>query len=110
VPRITITLEDERLSAAVQEEAERRQTTPSDLVTQAVGEWLESQEDAELLLTIEAARQGWKEKGDGTPANSSGSYGVKAIRIHGDVWRRGRARAGAGPETLALVRLLIGVA
>lgn len=61
--QMTVTLEDEALSQAIQTEATRRKMTPNELVTEAVREWLESQEDAELLPMIEAARRKWKEKG-----------------------------------------------
>ena len=59
----SITLEDEVLSTAIREEAARRQTTPAELLNQAVREWLESQEDAEIIPELDAARREWEAKG-----------------------------------------------
>ena len=61
--RNTVRLEDELLSAAIREEAARRRTTPAELLRQAVREWLESQEDAEIRPVLDAARREWKEQG-----------------------------------------------
>ncbi len=61
--RMTVIFEDEALYTAVKVEAARRNRPLKDLVTEAVREWIESQEDAELRPAIEAARQEWKEKG-----------------------------------------------
>lgn len=61
--RMTVLFEDEALYTAVKVEAARRNTPLKDLVTQAVREWLENQEDAELLPSIEMARAEWEENG-----------------------------------------------
>jgi len=61
--RMTVLFEDEELYTAVKVEAARRNRPIKDLVTQALREWLEAQEDAELLPEIEASRAEWKEKG-----------------------------------------------
>lgn len=66
--RMTVLFEDETLYTAVKVEAARRNQPLKDLVTHALREWLEDQEDAELLPDIEAARTEWKEKG-GTEAD-----------------------------------------
>lgn len=60
---MTVLFEDEALYTAVKVEAARRNTPLKDLVTRAVREWLEDQEDAELLLSIETARAEWQETG-----------------------------------------------
>lgn len=54
---------DEELYTYLKVEAARRHKPASDIIADAVREWLESREDAELLPTIEAARVEWKEKG-----------------------------------------------
>ena len=61
--RMTVVFHDEELYTYLKVEAARRHIAASDIVTDAVREWLESHEDAELLPTIEAARAEWKEKG-----------------------------------------------
>ena len=61
--RMTVIFEDEALYTAVKVEAARRNRPLKDIITEAVREWLEAQEDAELLSTIEQARIEWKEKG-----------------------------------------------
>ncbi|GAH51318.1 unnamed protein product, partial [marine sediment metagenome] len=63
VRRMTVVFHDEELYTYLKVEAARRHIAASDIVTDAVREWLESHEDAELLPTIEAARAEWKEKG-----------------------------------------------
>lgn len=62
--KMTVVFHDEELYTELKVEAVRRHTAASDIVTDAVREWLESREDAELLPVIEAARTEWKEKGD----------------------------------------------
>lgn len=54
---------DEDLYTQLKIEAVRRRTAASDIVADAVREWLESREDAELLPVIESARKEWQEKG-----------------------------------------------
>ena len=61
--KMTLVFHDEDLYTQLKIEAVRRRTTASDIVADAVREWLESREDAELLPEIEAARTEWKEKG-----------------------------------------------
>ena len=65
--RMTVIFEDEALYTAVKVEAARRNRPLKDIVTEALREWLEAQEDAELLPAIEEAQAEWKEKG-GTEA------------------------------------------
>ncbi len=61
--KMTVLFEDEELYTAIKIEAARRNRLLKDLVTQALREWLEAQEDAELTPIIEAARAEWKEHG-----------------------------------------------
>jgi len=61
--KMTLVFHDEDLYTQLKIEAIKRRTTASDIVADAVREWLESREDAELLPEIEAARSEWKEKG-----------------------------------------------
>ncbi|HLF07736.1 MAG TPA: hypothetical protein VI789_00085, partial [Dehalococcoidia bacterium] len=61
--KMTVLFEDEELYTAIKVEAAKRNRLLKDLVTQALREWLEAQEDAELLPVAEAARAEWKEKG-----------------------------------------------
>jgi hypothetical protein len=61
--RITVLFEDEALYAAVKAEAARRNCSLNAVVTEALQEWLEAQEDAELLPLIDAAQAEWEEKG-----------------------------------------------
>ncbi len=61
--KMTVVFHDEELYTHLKVEAARRHMPASEIITDAVSEWLESQEDAELLPTIEATRAEWKEKG-----------------------------------------------
>ncbi|MDP2726544.1 MAG: hypothetical protein Q8P59_03280 [Dehalococcoidia bacterium] len=61
--RMTLVFDDEELYTTIKVEAARRHRPAKDLVAEALREWLEAQEDAELLLEIEAARAEWEEKG-----------------------------------------------
>ncbi len=61
--RMTVVFHDEDLYTHLKVEAARRHRPASYLVAQAVREWLESREDAELLPVIEAARAEWHAKG-----------------------------------------------
>ena len=61
--RMTVVFHDEELYTHLKVEAARRHMPASDIITDAVREWLESREDAELLPVIETARAEWKEKG-----------------------------------------------
>ena len=61
--KMTVVFHDEELYTYLKVEAARRHTAASEIITDAVRQWLESREDAELLPKIEAARSEWKEKG-----------------------------------------------
>lgn len=61
--KMTLVFHDEDLYTQLKIEAVRRRTTASDIVADAVREWLESREDAELVPAIEAAISEWREKG-----------------------------------------------
>jgi len=61
--KVTLVFHDEDLYSQLKIEAIRRRTTASNIVADAVREWLESREDAELLPVIDSARTEWKEKG-----------------------------------------------
>ncbi len=61
--KMTVVFHDEDLYTELKVEAVRRHMAASDIVADAVREWLESREDAELLPVIEAARTEWKKKG-----------------------------------------------
>jgi len=61
--KVTLVFHDEDLYTQLKIEAIRRRTTASNIVADAVREWLESREDAELLPVIDSARAEWKEKG-----------------------------------------------
>ena len=61
--KMTVVFHDEELYTYLKVEAARRHTAASEIITDAVREWLESREDAELLPVIESARSEWKEKG-----------------------------------------------
>ena len=61
--KVTLVFHDEDLYTRLKIEAVKRRTTASDIVSDAVREWLELREDAELVPVIESARSEWKEKG-----------------------------------------------
>ena len=61
--KVTLVFHDEDLYTQLKIEAVKRRTTASDIVSDAVREWLESREDTELVPVIESARAEWKEKG-----------------------------------------------
>ena len=61
--RMTVVFHDEELYTDLKVEAARRHKPASDIIADAVREWLERREDAELLPAIEAARAEWREKG-----------------------------------------------
>jgi len=60
---MTVVFHDEDLYTDLKVEAARRHIAASEIIADAVREWLESREDAELLPAIETARTEWKEKG-----------------------------------------------
>jgi len=61
--RMTVVFHDEDLYTDLKIEAVRRHKSATDIVAEAVQEWLEDREDAELLPAIKAARAEWQEKG-----------------------------------------------
>jgi hypothetical protein len=61
--RMTVVFHNEELYTYLKVEAARRNKPASDIVSEAVREWLESREDAELLPVIESARSEWRQKG-----------------------------------------------
>ena len=61
--KMTVVFHDEDLYTQLKIEAVRRRRPASDIVADAVSEWLEDREDAELLPLIDAATAEWKEKG-----------------------------------------------
>ena len=61
--KMTVVFHDEDLYKYLKMEAARRHMPASEIMTDAVREWLESREDAELFTVIETARTEWKEKG-----------------------------------------------
>lgn len=61
--KMTVVFHDEDLYTELKIEAVRRHMAASAIVADAVREWLESREAADLLPDIEAARIEWKEKG-----------------------------------------------
>ena len=67
--KMTVVFHDEDLYTQLKIEAVRRHTAASDIVADAVREWFESHEDAELLPAIEAAGTEWKEEGIVTEIN-----------------------------------------
>lgn len=61
--RMTLVFDDEELYTTLKVEAVRRHRPAKDLVAEALRQWLEAQENAELLPEIERARAEWEEKG-----------------------------------------------
>lgn len=61
--RMTVVFHDEALYISLKVAAARRQKPASDIIAEAVREWLESREDAEWLPAIETARAEWQAKG-----------------------------------------------
>ncbi len=61
--KMTVVFHDEDLYTRLKIEAVKRRTAASDIVADAVREWIESREDAGLLSIVEDARREWKEKG-----------------------------------------------
>ena len=61
--KMTVVFHDEDLYTYLKVEAARRHVPASEIIADAVTEWLESREDAELMPAIESARAEWKEKG-----------------------------------------------
>ena len=61
--KMTVVFHDEELYTYLKVEAARRHTAASEIVADAVRQWLENREDADLLPVIEATSAEWKEKG-----------------------------------------------
>ncbi len=61
--KMTVVFHDENLYTSLKVESARRYIPASKIMTDPVREWMESQEDTELLPVIEAAETEWKEKG-----------------------------------------------
>ncbi|MBW2342038.1 MAG: hypothetical protein JRF50_17110 [Deltaproteobacteria bacterium] len=61
--KMTVVFHDEDLYTYLKVEAARRHMPASEIIADAVSEWLESREDAELLPVIDSAHTEWKEKG-----------------------------------------------
>ena len=61
--KMTIVFHNENLYTYLKVEAARRHMPASEIVADAVNEWLENREDDELIPDIETARAEWKEKG-----------------------------------------------
>ena len=61
--KMTLVFHDEDLYTQLKIEAVKRRTTSSNIVADAVREWLESHEDAELIPVIDAAMAEYEEKG-----------------------------------------------
>lgn len=61
--KMTVVFHDEELYTNLKVEAARRHAAASEIVADAVRQWLDNREDADLLPVIESARTEWKEKG-----------------------------------------------
>ena len=61
--KMTVVFHNEDLYTYLKVEAARRHMPASEIIADAVSEWLVSREDAELLPIIDSARTEWKEKG-----------------------------------------------
>ena len=61
--KMTVVFHDEDLYMQLKIEAVKRRSAASEIVSEAVREWLENRKDAELLPAIDAARTEWQEKG-----------------------------------------------
>jgi hypothetical protein len=61
--KMTVVFHDEELYTDLKIEAVRRHRTASDIVSEAVKEWLETKESEELVPLLEEAMEEYKEKG-----------------------------------------------
>jgi len=61
--KMTVVFHNEELYTYLKVEAARRHMPASEIIANAVSEWLESHEDADLVPVIENARTEWKDKG-----------------------------------------------
>jgi len=78
---MTVVFHDEDIYTRLKIEAIKKRTTASNIVTNAVREWLENHEDAELIPAIDAARNEWKEK-SGCPWSEAERELEESIKIH----------------------------
>ncbi|MDX9803906.1 MAG: hypothetical protein RBS96_07850 [Dehalococcoidales bacterium] len=82
--KMTVVFHDENLYTYLKVEAARRHMPASEIVADAVSEWLESREDAELLPVIDSARTEWKEKGGRPWSEAERELRESIDRIEGD--------------------------
>ena len=61
--RMTVVFHNEDLYTDLKIEAVRQRKPASELIAEAVREWMENREDAELLPVIKAAHAEWQGKG-----------------------------------------------
>jgi len=61
--RMTVVFHDDELYTDLKVAAVRRRRTASEIIAEAVTEWLESREDAALVPVIKAARTEYQAKG-----------------------------------------------
>jgi hypothetical protein len=61
--KMTVVFHDEELYTSLKIEAARRHVAASEIVAQALCEWLDRREDEELLPVIEARLAEYREKG-----------------------------------------------
>jgi hypothetical protein len=61
--KMTVVFHDEELYTSLKVEAARRHIAASEIVAEAISDWLDAQEDEELLPVIEARLDEYKEKG-----------------------------------------------
>jgi hypothetical protein len=80
--KMTVVFHNEELYTELKVAAARRNTAASDIVSDAVAQWLENREDAELLPVIEATRAEWKKKG-GRPWSEAEKEMEEAINKKG---------------------------
>ena len=82
--KMTVVFHNEDLYTYLKVGAARRHMPASEIIADAVSEWLESREDAELLPAIEAARTEWKEKGGRSWSESERELEESISRREGD--------------------------
>ncbi|MFC2044051.1 hypothetical protein ACFLT8_02475 [Chloroflexota bacterium] len=82
--KMTVVFHNEDLYTYLKVEAARRHMPASEIIADAVSEWLESREDAELLPAIEAARTEWEEKGGRSWSESERELEESITRREGD--------------------------
>src|SRR3954447_19438646 len=97
--RLTVVLDDEELYAAVTAEAARLNRPLKDVVAEALREWLEALEDAELIPLVEEARAEWEKHGGSEASELFRHLDGKAKTPAIGVWGRNRAAARFFTET-----------